>query len=425
MTGPAPEKPTADQEQPWSSRTTWLPDVVAGLTVALLVIPQAMAYSVLAGLPPHYGLLAAGVPSLVASFFTGSATLQTGPTALTSLLTFGTLSTLAAPQSADYIALAALLALIVGAIRLGIGLARRGGISRIMSPPVVQGFASAAGLLIFSSQVPAALGTLPSEQGVMARAWASVLAPSSWHPEAIGIALATIFLIFAGRRIHRTFPGVLVAAVLASIYSVVSNYPPSLIVGEVPKAALALNLDLPWSMAPTLLIAGLVIALVGFAEVVVVSETVKTDPSQTWDPNREFISQGTANLAAAFVSAFPVGGSFSRSTLSGLAGAQTPRAGMVTGGAVLVFLPFAGILATLPQAVLGAIVIAAILSLLDPRPIHRLWKTRRSDGIVAVATFVFTLFSTPHVERGVIFGVALATCVRWSTKRKDDQETRA
>lgn len=422
MNNPGPREEAEDRPKPPAGSPAWPADIMAGLTVTLLVIPQAMAYAVLAGLPAHYGLLAAGLPSLVASFFTGSATLQTGPTALTSLLTFGALSTLAAPGSADYVELAALLALIVGIIRLGIGLARRGGISRVMSPAVVQGFASAAGILIFSSQLPAVLGTLPREQGVLSRAWASITTPSGWHPEAIAIALGTIGLIVFGRRIHRTFPGVLVAALLASVYSVVSDYPESLVVGEVPRASLALSLDLPWATTPALLVAGLVIALVGFAEVVVVSETVKTGPEQSWDPNREFVSQGTANLAAALVSAFPVGGSFSRSTLSRLAGAQTPRAGMVTGIAVLLFLPFSGLLSTLPQAVLGAIVIAAILSLLDPRPFHHLWKTQRSDGVVAVATFAFTLLSTPHVERGVVFGVALAACVRWARSRSETSE---
>ncbi len=382
-------------------------DVLAGLSVALVLIPQSMAYAELAGLPPHIGLFAAALPPILASLAASSPYLQTGPVALTSLLTLGGLAELAQPGSVDYVELAALLALIVGLTRLTLGLFRLGVVAYLMSEPVLSGFTSGAAILILSSQLPKALGVDAPDGGVLERAWWSLTNPDDWGIGAVAIAAVTVLLVLGGRRLHRLFPGALVAVVGGVAFSRITGYEGP-VVGSVPTGFPDIGLDLPWGSTGSLVVAGVVIALVGFAEPASISRMFATADRQPWSADREFISQGLANIAAGLSGAFPVGGSFSRSSLNRLAGARSRWPGLVTGVAVLAFLPFADVLEPLPLATLGGVVIAAVVGLVQPVQLVDTIRRSTPQGLVAWGTFGATLAMAPRVERGVIIGIGLS-----------------
>ncbi len=184
------------------------------------------------------------------------------------------------------------------------------------------------------------------------------------------------------------------------------------VVGDVPSAIFPpLSLDLPWATLPSLLVSGGIIALVGFAEAASVAQTYAEQTRTAWDPDAEFVGQGAANLVAGLFGGFPVGGSFGRSALNRHAGAVTRASGAVTGLVALAFLPFAWLLRDLPVAVLGGIVIGAVLKLLDPRPLVELYGKSRPQAAIAYGTFALTLILAPHIEYAVIGGIALALAI--------------
>jgi len=384
--------------------------VVAGISVALVLIPQSLAYAEIAGVPSYIGLYAAALPPLVAAFVASSPYLQTGPVAMTALLTFGALANLAPVGSPSYIGLAALLALLVGVIRISLGLVRAGFVAYMMSQPVLKGFTAAAAILITASQLPRALGVESGDGGILAAAWQAITDPSAWIAAAMGLAVITALVVLGGRRLHPLFPGVLVAVLVGIGYSLIAGYAGAT-VGDIPSGFPPLSLDLPWRELPQLIIPAIVIALVGFAEPAAIARTFATQDRQRWDPDREFISQGLANLAAGISGAFPVGGSFSRSSINRLAGGRTRWSGAVTGVAVLIFLLFASVLESLPEAILGAIVIVGVYQLIDIRGIVDVWRYSRLQGLVAVATFVLTLLLAPRIDIAVIIGIGFGVAV--------------
>jgi len=385
-------------------------DVLAGLSVALVLIPQSMAYAELAGMPGKNGLYAAALPLVAAAFFASSPYLQTGPGALTALLTLGALVPLAQTGSAEYVALAALLALLVGLARVGVGLFRAGWLSYLMSRPMLTGFTSGAAILIIASQIPGGVGSAVSEGGVLARALWALSHPSSWELASIVLCAATVAIIRGGRSFHPLLPGVLVAAAVGWVFSVATGYTGPR-VGEVVGGLPRLTVDLPWSRVPTLVLPAAVIALVGFAEAASIGRLFASEDRDRWDPDREFVSQGAANLVAGLTGGFPVGGSFARSSLNRLAGARSRWSGLVSGVAVLVFLPFAGVLEPLPRAVLSGIVIAAVWNLLKPREFFGLWSLSRPQALVGWSTAALTLALAPHVEHAVLLGILTAGAV--------------
>lgn len=382
-------------------------DLVAGISVALVLIPQSLAYAEIAGVPPHVGLFAAGLPPLLAAPFTSSPYLQTGPVALTSLLTFGALSGLAATGSPDYVALAALLALIVGVARVVLGLLRMGTIAYLMSQPVVQGFTTGAAVLIIASQLPAVFGVSPTQEDTLPRAWATLTSPGDWDGTAIVLAVMTIVAVRGSRRLHRLFPGVLAVVIIATAWSSLTDYGGATL-GHLPDGWVSLGLDLPWGEWTTLLVPGIVIAVVGFAEPAAICRTFAAEDRIPWNADREFVGNGIANLASAVSGGFPVGGSFARSSLSRLAGATTVWTGAISGALVLAVLPLATHLEPLPRAVLGAIVITAVMGLVQPVLIARMWPRSAPQATIATVTFAATLLTSPNVERGILIGVALS-----------------
>ncbi len=384
--------------------------MVAGVSVALVAIPQSLAYAELAGLPAQHGLFASALPSIAAAAFVSSRHLQTGPVALTSLLTFGALSGMAPTGTAEFARLAAVLALLVGLFRLALGLVRLGRLAYLLSEPVLTGFTTAAAVLILSSQLPKVFDAPAGDGGVLAEAFRSLIEVDGWRPAAVAFSVATAVVILAGRRLHRLFPGVLIAVVAATAVAAVFDYGGST-TGDLEGGFIGFSLDLPWDETAGLVVPAFVIALVGFAEPASIARTFAARDRVPWDANREMISQGVANLVAGVTRAFPVGGSFSRSSLNRLAGATSPWAGAVTGACVLLALPVTPLLAELPRAVLGTIVLVAVFGLLRFDQLLALVRTNRAQGVVGVGTFVATLVAAPRVERGVLVGIGLALAV--------------
>lgn len=383
-----------------------LPDVIAGVSVALVALPQALAYADLAGLPPVAGLHAVIPALLVAAPFLSARELQVGPVATTSLLTFGTLSALAAPSTPTWIALAALLALMVGLIRITIGLLGWGRVAYLLSRPVLIGFLNAAAVLILLSQVPAVLG-VPGGRGVLGPAWQALTAAPHWNLQAIAYAAGTVLIVQAARRIHPLVPGVLIAAAAALGVSIATGYGGP-VVGAVGDAWPTPRLDLPWQAAPRLAVGALVLALVGFSEAATIGRDLAARARRPWDPDREFVAQGAANVAAGLFGGFPVGASFSRSAVNRLAGATSRWSGFVTGLALLAALPLVPLLDHLPAAVLAGVIIAAVTSLLRLGELVSVARDSRSQGVIAVTTFVLTLALSPRIDEAVLIGVLLA-----------------
>ncbi len=405
----------------YAARRFTLADVLAGLTVALVLVPQSLAYAQLAGMPPERGLYAAAIPLLIAAPLACSPYLQTGPVAVTSVLTFGALSSLAVPGSDEYVALGLALALVVGVVRIAIGLLHAGVIAYLMSQPMLIGFIPAAALLIVCSQLPNALGAAPPDGDLLFQAGWSLVRPGAWELASVVLTATVLVAVFGGRRLHPLTPGVLVAAVGAIAFSKLSHYGGP-VVGSLPSGLPPVSLRLPWEEVPQLLVSGAVIAVVGYAEAGSIARTFAAQDRERWDSDREFVGQGAANVAAAFSGGFPVGGSFSRSSLNRMAGGHSRWSGAVTGVIVLLALLVAGVLEPLPKAILGATVIAAVIPLIRPLRILRLWRPSRPAFLIAGSTFVATLALSPHIERAVLIGVALSIAVHlWRELRLDTE----
>ena len=384
-------------------------DLIAGVSVALVAVPQSLAYAELAGLPPQYGLYATALPSLLAALFVSSRYLQTGPVALTALLTYGALSAHAVPGEGGYIEKAALLALLVGVMRLLLGIARMGRIAYLLSEPVVTGFTAGAVVVIVASQLPKIFDVDP-EGEVLAAAASALGNPGEWQWPAVAFAAGTAALVVAGRYVHRLFPGVLAAVIVGVVVADAGGYTGSK-VGELPGGFIPFRFGFPWSEASGLLLPAAVIALVGFAEPASIARTFAAAERLPWNASREMISQGVANLAAGVSGAFPVGGSFSRSSLNRMAGATSAWSGAVTGAFVLAVLPLLPLIEDLPRAVLGAVVIVAVVRLVDVREMARLPRGSFPQAMVGAGTTLATIALAPRVERGVLVGIGLAVAV--------------
>ncbi|MDZ7706918.1 MAG: SulP family inorganic anion transporter [Trueperaceae bacterium] len=383
-----------------------LADVSAGVGVALIALPQALAYAELAGMPPVTGLWAIVPALLLAAPFLSAKELQVGPVATTSLLAFGTLSALAAPGSPEWVGLAALLALLVGTIRIAIGLLGWGRLAYLLSRPVRIGFLNGAALLIAASQLPATLG-VEVEGGVIAGAWHAVTSPGAWRPAALAFALGTIAVVHLGRRLHPLVPGVLVAVVGSLAIAVWSGYGGP-VVGGIAEGWPRPRLDLPWSSAPRLVVGALVLALVGFSEAASIGRDLAARARRPWNPDREFVAQGVANLGAGAFGGFPVGASFSRSAVNRMAGATSRWSGFVTGLTLLAALPAASLLAPLPKATLAGVILGAVSSLIRPGDVLTVLRASRSQGVIAMTTFALTLALAPRIDEAVLIGVLLA-----------------
>jgi SulP family sulfate permease len=392
---------------------------LAGISVAVVLVPQSLAYAQLAGMPAYRGLFAAAIPPLVAAPFASSPYLQPGPTAVSALLTYGALSPLAPLGSAQYVELGLLLALLVGIIRVAVGLLRAGVLAHLMSEPLLVGFVPGAAILIVASQVPVLLGVNTRGDNELYRAGWALAHIHDWQVQAITIATLVSSILLLARRVHPLFPTILLAVVGVTLYSKFAGYGGAT-VGTVEASFPSLTTSLPLGELPRLLVPAFVIALAGFVEASSIGRTYAALERKRWNANREFIAQGVSNLGAGMLGGFPVGASFTRSALNRLAGAKTNLSSLVTGLAVFAFLPLGFLLGPLPRSALAAIVIVSVAGLVRPLPVLRLARLSKPQFLVAAVTFALTLALAPHIEQAVLAGVALAFAVHlWRELRVD------
>lgn len=385
-------------------------DLMAGIAVSLLAIPQSMAYAQLAGVPAHYGLYAAFIPSIVAVLFGSSAILSTGPVALTSLLTAASVGQLAPAGSGQFIAYVTLLALLSGVVQLGLGLARAGVLVNLLSHPVLMGFINAAALLIALSQLPAMTGiAVQSASSFLVDVWHVVLRAGSLHWLTLGLGALALAMLAGFRRYAPRAPGVLIMVITLTVLSYAIGYEArgGRIVGSIPAGLPAFAIpDTSWHAVVALLPAAFVIALISFMEVMSSCKVIAMRTRTRWDVNQELIGQGLAKVAAGFCQSMPVSGSFSRSALNLSVHAKTGWSALFAAGFVLLTLLFlTPLLRHLPQPALAAMIIMAVVNLFDFGAMRRAWLANRDDGIAAVLTFATTLIFAPDIQVGILTGV--------------------
>ena len=395
---------------------TWAPgydrrelrgDLAAGLTVGAMLVPQAMAYALLAGLPPEVGLYAATIPVIVYALLGTSRQLAVGPVAIVSLLTASALAPLVDEGTTGYLTAAALLALMVGVAHIVLGAGRLGFLVNFLSHSVLVGFTAAAAIIIGFSQVKHLLGVSVEREDHFHQ---TVLAVLEALPDANGatVALGSIALLalFTLKRFVPAIPSAL-AVVVGSIVAVELFDLESRgvkVVGDIPDSLPAFGLpDIDGSLMGSLVTTALVITLVGFMESIAVAKVYARRNRYEVDPNSELIGLGAANVASGLFGGYPVTGGFSRTAVNATAGARTPLASLVTAGIVLATIAFlTPLLGSLPNAALGAIIVMAVIGLVDIAEMRHIAQVKRSDLIGLSVAFVATL------ALGIELGIAVA-----------------
>lgn len=401
-------------------------DGLAAVIVTLMLIPQSLAYAMLAGLPPAAGLYASILPLLAYALFGSSRTLAVGPVAVISLMTVAALSPHFSPGSAEYAGAAMLLALVSGLALLLMAVLRLGFLANLLSHPVISGFISASAILIAVSQFKHLLGVQAEGETLPAMLQALWQALPQLHWPTLFIGSTSLLLLYLSRAylqgwlirlgikptladgLTKTAPVlVMISAILlvSGLNLAAAGVP---VVGTVPAGLPPLTLPpLDWQLAWQLLPAALLISLIGFVETVSVAHTLAAKRRQRISPDQELFGLGAANVAAAVSGGFPVTGGFSRSVVNFDAGAQTPMAGILTAaGIAAVALFFTPLLHNLPHAVLAAVIIIAVLSLVDLAALHRTWRFSRQDFAAMAATILGVLFI--GIDTGILIGVALS-----------------
>ena len=407
-------------------RDTLVSDLVAAIIVTMMLIPQSLAYALLAGLPPEIGLYASVAPLLLYAVFGTSRVLAVGPVAVVSLMTAAAIGEHAAAGSPQYWAVAITLAFLSGVMLLIMGVLRLGFLANFLSHPVISGFISASGLLIAASQLKTLMGVKAEGHNVIDLAQALISQLPNIHVLTLVVGvLATAFLFWVRKGLKplliRVGLNARLADVLAKAGPVAAIAVTALLawildwkgqglrlVGSVPQGLPPLTLPL-WDLAlwQSLAMPALLISVVGFVESVSVGQTLAAKRRQRIEPDQELVALGASNLSAAFTGGFPVTGGFARSVVNFDAGAQTPAAGVYTAlGITLASLFLTPALYFLPQATLSATIIVAVLSLVDLGMLKRTWAYSRTDFLAALATLLMTLVQ--GVEVGLVVGVAVS-----------------
>lgn len=388
-------------------------DLLAGITVSLVAIPQSLAYAQLAGVPAYYGLYAALLPTIIGAIFGSSRQLSTGPVAMTSLLTAASVAPLAAHGSELFYSYVILLALISGVFQIAFGVLRIGVLLNFLSHPVLMGFINAAALIIGLSQLPALLG-IPSHNSehFLVDVWHVVSHLDSLHEMSLAFGVSAILLLFAFKRWAPKLPGVLITVSVLTVASYVLNYADlgGKVIGDIPKGFPDFSVPpMDWKATMALLPAGFVIALISFMEAMSSSKVIAIKTRQPWDENQELIGQGLAKIAAAFSHSMPVSGSFSRSALNLASDARTGLSSVISALFVMLTLLFlTPLLFHLPKPVLAAIIMMAVFGLINFRALANAWRAKRDDGIAAAVTFVATLAFAPNIQNGIVTGIMLS-----------------
>lgn len=400
----------------WIPALEWIPnykkadlngDIVAGITVAMMLIPQAMSYALLAGLPPYIGLYASVLPLLVYALFGTSRQLAVGPVAMVALLVSSGVGALAGDDMNRYVALAILLSLMVGVIQFGMGAFRLGFLTNFMSHPVISGFTSAAALIIGFSQLKHIVGLkLPRTENILETIWLTLQQAADINMTALTIGVGGIVLLLVLKKYSPSAPGAMIAVVLSTLAVYFFNLDVS-VVGNVPAG-------FPEFSAPSmsmgdlsdLLPIAITISFVGFLESIAVAKKIASEKRYEIDANKELVGLGLANIVGAFFKAMPVTGGFSRTAVNKNAGANTGLASIITAvliGLSLMFLT--PLFYHIPKAILGSVIMVAVFGLIDTHEVKHLWQVKRDD----LAMLAFTFFAT--LVLGVKTGIFLAVGV--------------
>lgn len=415
-------------------RSTLSSDLFAALVVTLMLIPQSLAYAMLAGLPAQVGLYASIAPLLAYAAFGSSRTLSVGPVAVVSLMTAAAIGDVASTGTTSYVAAALVLALLSGLILLGMAVLRLGSLATFLSHPVISGFITASALLIAASQVKHLLG-VSIDGGTLIQLVPALIeaAPRTHVPTLLIGVLATAFIYWARMGLKSSLSsfgvsaraadfaaksGPVVAIIGTTLVVAFGDLQGVRVVGTVPAGLPPLSLpQFDASVWSQLLPAAALISLIGFVESISIAQTLAATRRQRVDANQELIGLGAANVAAALTSGYPVTGGFARSVVNFDAGARTQMAGVFTAsGIAVVALLFTPLFRNLPQATLAATIIVAVLSLVDLATVRRTWRYSRSDFLAMATTIVIVL--TVGVEAGILAGVTLSIALYlWRTSR--------
>ncbi len=401
-------------------------DLIAAVIVTIMLVPQSLAYALLAGLPPEAGIYASIVPIILYAIFGTSRALAVGPVAVVSLMTAAAIGNVAEAGTMGYAAAALTLAFLSGAMLLAMGVLRLGFIANFLSHPVIAGFITASGILIASSQIGHILGVKTSGHTLPEILWSlwEGLGSTNWITVIIGVS-ATAFLFWVRKGLkpllRKNGVGPRLADVLTKAGPVAAVVVTTLavwafdladkgikIVGDVPQSLPPLTIpDFSPSLVMQLVVPALLISVIGFVESISVAQTLAAKKRQRIDPDQELIGLGAANLGAAFTGGYPVTGGFARSVVNFDAGAETPAAGAFTAvGLAIAAVALTPLVFFLPKATLAATIIVAVLSLVDFSILKRSWTYSKDDFVAVAATILLTL--TLGVETGVSAGVLLS-----------------
>ncbi len=412
-------------------------DLTAGLIVTVMLIPQSLAYAMLAGLPPEMGLYASILPIIAYALLGSSMTLATGPVAVISLMTASALTPLAQPGSTQYIELAIQMALISGVMLLVFGLFRLGFLAHLLSHPVISGFISGSAILISIGQLKHMLGVQASGDNIIATLVDLARHLPQTNPVTLLIGSSCLLFLWWSRRSLSTLlekAGISsrLAGMLSKLAPMISVICFTLIVyvfkldsqfgvsiaGHVPQGLPTLSMNLPGLDAiGALWLPALLISLVGFVESVSVAQSLALKRQERIKPNRELIGLGAANIASAISGGYPVTGGFARSVVNFSAGANTPLAGVISALLMTVVIAyFTHLFYYLPQAVLAATIISAVTALIDWRSLKTAWQYDRADAFSLLTTMLGVVFM--GVEAGILLGIALSLAVLvWRSSR--------
>lgn len=392
--------------------TTLRADLIASITVTVLLVPQGMAYAMLAGMPPIYGLYGGLFPLLLFGLLGTSRRMSIGPVAVSALLVLAGISQLAEPFSAEYITLAILAGFLAGVFQWGLGAIRLGFLANFLSYPIVTGFTSAAAVIISVSQLPYLLGfAIPRELSLFAKLEYTLSHLSQTHLPTFFLCIGAIALIWSLKKINKAIPGALIAVVIGILltWQFQLDLQGIAIVGAVPSGLPAFQLPV-WTIENIRLVLPtvLTITLIGLVESLGIAKILETkNPDHKVNPNQELIAIGIGKMVGAFFQAVPTSASFSRSAVNNEAGAKTGMSSILTAiFLAIALLFFMQLFYYLPTAILAAIILLSVIGLFDYKQAILLWKTHRGDFAMMLFTFFATLLL--NIEYGVLAGVVLS-----------------
>ncbi|MCK5725296.1 MAG: SulP family inorganic anion transporter [Thiotrichaceae bacterium] len=387
-------------------------DIIAGITVAMVLIPQAMAYAQLAGLPPKIGLYAAFLVPIIAALFGSSRQLQNGPVAIISLMTAAALMPFDLGENTSvFIAYAAMLAILAGIIQLLLGLLRLGILVDFLSHPVIIGFTNAAAIVITSLQLSKLLGiSLDKTDHLYETLWQLLLAiPNQTHLPTLMMGLGSIALLILFKKLTPKLPGILFTVIITTIIAWQLGYTGD-VIGEIKPGLPSFVIPIiDWKDLPALIMPAFMIAILSFVEAFSIAKAVASKTRQHISANQEMVGKGLANITAGVTQGYAVSGSFSRTAVAFDAGAKTGFAAIVSGIIVgLTLMYFTEALFYLPVATLAAVILVAVIGMIQFEPFKHAWRVNPHDGFVALTVFIVTLALAPHLEWGIFVGILLS-----------------